>query len=107
MMVEILAGILPGADFADMGIGDGWGNLFVAFKPKLLINDKVFKKRVKKFVERVRNSKTKDGKKVRIPGEQTIKNRNEALKKGWVEVDDKLWKELVGFSNGKPINVVN
>jgi len=94
MMVEILAGILTGADFADMRIGDEWGNTFIAFKPELLSDIKEFKNRVSLFVERVRNSKTIDGFKVRISGESTIEKRDKAIRDGFVEVDGKLLKRL-------------
>jgi LDH2 family malate/lactate/ureidoglycolate dehydrogenase len=90
MVIEILAGILPGADFADKNIGDGWGNLFIAINPKLFISKTNFEKRTRILIDAVKNAKTKGGTKVRVPGENTIKQRDEALERSWVEVDDQL-----------------
>lgn len=97
MMVEILAGIWPGADYAGLNISGGWGNLFMAFSPDLLISIDEFRKKTKEFVETVRNSKTKDGSKIRIPGEKTIEKRNECLETGEVEVDEKLYNQIKEF----------
>jgi L-2-hydroxycarboxylate dehydrogenase (NAD+) len=97
MMVEILAGVLTGADFADMGVGDEWGNLYIVFKPALLSDTNVFKKRVNLLVEKVRGSRSVSGEKIRIVGEKTIKTRDTSLKSGEVEVDNKLYKQLVNY----------
>lgn len=97
MMVEILSGIWPGADYAGLNIPGGWGNLFMAFSPDLLINVDEFKKKTEQLIETVRNSKTKDGSRVRIPGENTINKRNECLKSGEVEVDEKLLNQVKEF----------
>ena len=94
MMIEILAGIMPGADFAGQNPSGGWGNLFITLSPTLLGDLELFKKNVKKLVERVRNSKTKTGNKIRIVGEHTLQTRDVNLKKGEVEIDDKLYDEL-------------
>jgi len=97
MMVEILAGIWPGADYAGLNIKGGWGNLFMAFSPDLLIGVDEFKKKAEQLIETIRNSKTKNGGKVRIPGENTIKKRDECLKTGEVEVDEKLVAQIKEF----------
>lgn len=97
MMVETLAGIWPGADYAGLNISGGWGNLFIAFSPDLLIGIDEFKMKAEKLVETVRNSKTKDRSKVRIPGENTIGKRDECLRTGEVEVDEKLFKQVAEF----------
>jgi L-2-hydroxycarboxylate dehydrogenase (NAD+) len=49
LMVEILAGILPGAGFADQN-ENGWGNVFIVFKPQLLSDLEHFKKNMLDFV---------------------------------------------------------
>lgn len=97
MMVEILSGIWPGADYGGLNIAGGWGNLFMAFSPDLLISVDEFKKRARFLIETVRNSKTKSGTKVRIPGENTIGKRDECLKTGEVEVDEKLLNQVREF----------
>lgn len=90
MMVEILAGLWPGADFAGQNPPGGWGNLFMAFSPNLLLDKEEFKEKTKLLVETVRNSKTKHGGKVRIPGETTLDTRDKNFRIGEIEVDDKL-----------------
>ena len=97
MMVEILAGLWPGADFVGKNEKGGWGNLFMAFSPDLLIDANEFKEKANLLVETVRNSKTKDGSKVRIPGEKTINTRNQNLKRGEIEVDEKLIEQIKEF----------
>ncbi|OGK24742.1 hypothetical protein A3C25_06140 [Candidatus Roizmanbacteria bacterium RIFCSPHIGHO2_02_FULL_38_11] len=99
MMVEILAGLWPGAWFTVHNKEAGWGNLFMAFSPDLLMDLNEFKERVNLLVETVRNSKTKDGKKVRISGERTINIRNDKLKKGFLEIEDRLLNQLKKFTS--------
>jgi LDH2 family malate/lactate/ureidoglycolate dehydrogenase len=90
MMVEILSGVLPGAGFIDIDNENGWGNMFIVFQPDLLMDIESFKNKMQQFVDRVKNSKSKDRKPVRITGESTLANRNAALKSGEVEVADEL-----------------
>jgi L-2-hydroxycarboxylate dehydrogenase (NAD+) len=94
MMVEILAGILPGADFLDLGQGDEWGNIFIAIHPNSLSSVSEFKKKVRILIEKVRKSKSVDGKDIRIPGEERISNRNNSLEMGKVEVDEQILKMI-------------
>jgi len=98
MMVEILAGILPGAGFGGLNSSDGWGNLFIAFSPNLLSSEEEFKRKTKELIEKVRHSKTKSGEKVRIMGEQTISTRDNNIEKGEIEIEDKLIDELKKFA---------
>ncbi len=97
MMVEILAGILPGAGYADFNAKDGWGNLYIAIDPNMLGDVDLFKDRVCKLIERVRNSKSTDGNEIRIPGENRIAKRNESLKRGWVEIDKEIYNDINDF----------
>ena len=100
MVVEILAGVLPHSGYT--GIDEetnGWGNFFMAFSPKLLSDETEFKERMTKMVERIRNSKTKDGSKVGIPGEKTLNTRDENLKNGEIEIEDKMYELLITSIN--------
>lgn len=91
MVVEILAGVLPGAGFLDINNDyEGWGNIFLAISPTLLLDEAEFEKKMDQFVKRMKSSKTKDGTPIRISGERTLKTRNDTLKKGEVEVADEL-----------------
>lgn len=95
MMVEILSGLWPGADFVGKNPKGGWGNTFMSFSPELLMNIDEFKNKAHLLVETVRNSKTKTSNKVRISGEQTLDARDRALKEGVIELEDTLYQQLV------------
>lgn len=95
MMVEVLSGAFPHSGYAGIDEENGWGNLFIAFSPKLLSDENEFKERMTKMVDRIRNSKTKDGSKVRIPGEKTMETRDKNLKAGEIEIADKMYEMLL------------
>lgn len=94
MMVEILSGLWPGADFSGLNPSGGWGNLFITASPTILMDPKEFKGKVHLLMNRIRTSRTKTGEKVRIPGENTINTRNESLKHGVVDIEDNLYRAL-------------
>ena len=94
MMVEILAGLWSGAWFTIHNKESGWGNLFMAFSPELLMEKSEFKQKINLLRETVRNSKSKDGKPIRISGEKTINTKDANLKKGYIELDEKLISKL-------------
>lgn len=96
MMVEILSGVLTGASFLDINKNDDqWGNTFIAFKPDLLIKLDEFKNKMAKFVKRIKKVETRDGNSLRLPGENTLNNRNECLQTGEIKVDEKLYEQLL------------
>ena len=66
MIVEILAGLWTGADFSGLNTKGGWGNLFIALNPNLFMNENELKDKVYLLLEKMRHSKTKSGKIVRI-----------------------------------------
>lgn len=69
--------------------------MFLAFSPKLLGNVDEFKNRMEKMIDRIRNSKTKDGSKVRIVGEKTLDTRDRNIKSGEIEIADKMYELLM------------
>lgn len=95
MIVEILAGTLPHSCYAGIDEDKGWGNLFLAFSPKLLGDVEEFKNRMEKMIEKIRNSKTRDGSKVRIVGEKTLDTRDKNIKLGEIEIADKVYELLM------------
>jgi len=97
MIVEILAGVLVGAGFIDMPKRNDWGNFVLAFSPKLVGNVDEFKNKMKFMIERIKRAKMKAGETIRIPGEETIKIRDQSLKHGWVDIDDELIGKLKDF----------
>lgn len=90
MIIELLAGLFTGADFAGLNIKGGWGNLFIVLRPDLFISLKEFNEKMEKFIIRIKNAKTKENQKIRIPGENTLRIRDNNLKSGVVEIDDKI-----------------
>jgi len=95
LMVEILAGTLPHSCYAGIDEERGWGNMFLAFTPKLLGDVNEFKNRMEIMINKIRNSKTKDGSQVRIVGEKTLDTRNDSLKAGEIEIADKIYELLM------------
>ena len=49
---------------------------------------------MEKMIDKIRNSKTKDGSKVRIAGEKTIDTRDRNLKLKEIEIADKMYELL-------------
>ncbi|MCK5320412.1 Ldh family oxidoreductase [Candidatus Parcubacteria bacterium] len=97
MMIEIFAGLWTGAGFVGHNENNGWGNIFMAFSPDLLMETGEFKENIKLLIKTIKNSKTKDGKKVRIAGENTIRNRNKNLKKGEIIVSREIIRQVQSF----------
>lgn len=94
MIVEILSGLWPGANFSGLNEQGGWGNLFIAIHPGIFMDPKEFKEKVHLLIEKAKHSKTKPGENIRIPGEQTIDARNISLKLGVIDIEDNLYHAL-------------
>lgn len=99
MIVEILSGTWPGANFVGKNPKGGWGNTFMVFSPNLLSDLEEFKQKISLLIETVRTSKTKDGNAVRISGENTIQIRNNNIKSGKIEIEDNIYNELKKVAN--------
>lgn len=99
MMVEILAGVWTSAGYIDKNEEGGWGNSFLVFKPELLMDREDFRKRISAFINRVKQSKTKDGNSPRIVGEDSRQNREANLKKGYIDIEEELINELQKILN--------
>ncbi len=94
LMVELLAGPLVGASFCDPAINHEWGTFILVIDPDLLAGKQVFKRSVSELVEKVKGSRTGWGEQIRLPGEVSLKRREQAERTGMVEIDDKLLKHL-------------
>lgn len=66
----------------------------MTFSPDLLSDVKEFKEKTRVLIETVRNSKTKDESKVRIPGESTFDTMHNNINNGTVGIEDNLYNEL-------------
>lgn len=94
MIVEIFGGLLTGADYEGLHQEKGDGSLFLAFSPELLQDIDEFKQKAQEFIETLRNAPTTDGKKIRIPGENTLRTRDKNLAQGEIEVNEEIIKKL-------------
>ncbi|MGB3009312.1 MAG: Ldh family oxidoreductase [Candidatus Saccharimonadales bacterium] len=96
MVVEMLAGPLLDSAWVDnKTFKEEWGSLIIALDPNLLVDTDKFKENATALIEAVKSSRKKDGvDEIRLPGEHAAKDRNEAEKSGFVEVDDAILQEL-------------
>lgn len=85
MLVEILNVALTGAQ----GDPVDWGHVFVAFSLSMLGEEEELRQRTEEEIERLRSAGG------RIPGHGSLSQRDEALERGWVEVDDEAFERLV------------
>ena len=85
MTVEILNKALTGAT----GDPGDWGHLIVAFAISLLGDEMEIRQRAQAEIERMRSAGA------RIPGHRTLAKRDEALERGWVDVDDDAYERLL------------
>lgn len=96
MVVEILAGPLVSAGWIDnKGQKLEWGALLIAINPNLLTDTDTFKNNCSDLIKKIKNSRKETGHQdIRLPGERARKEYNEALRSGFVEVDDAILQEL-------------
>lgn len=95
MMVELLSWPLASSCFCDYKTFDEeWGSTFIAINPDILLDIDKFKKNASKMLEIIKNSRTKNNAPVRIPWEESQKNREKAFSSWYVEVDEMIMKDL-------------
>ena len=97
MIVEILAGVLAGSSFIDLHEEDDWGNMFMVISPELFMPLESFKSRMDEYLNRMLNAKTKDGKKLRLPGMHTLSTRDENLQDNEIEIEDEIYNEFIKY----------
>ncbi|UCD04381.1 MAG: Ldh family oxidoreductase [Candidatus Woesearchaeota archaeon] len=96
LAIEILAGAFIRAKMGSR-IKDGLdrGYLFLVIDPKIFVDVNTFKKEVSDLFEEVKSAKKAEGfDEILIPGEHAKRLMDENLKKGYLEVDDKIIKEI-------------
>ncbi len=96
MTVELLAGPLVGAAFMSLEIEEDWGTFIMTIDPDILCGTQVFKQSVSDAVKIIKESKAAYGTQVRLPGEDSLRKRKEALEIKRVDIDERLLKH-VGF----------
>ena len=100
MMIDILAGLLSGAEYLNKvgkfystdGSCMNVGHMFTAYNPELLC-DGDFLSDADKYVECLKNSKSQNNKEIIIPGDDRKKMRLESSKKG-IEISDDVIEKL-------------
>jgi len=92
MVVELLAGPLVGASYVHDN-GD-WGTVFIAISPELLVGTDNFKKHASELVKKVKTGRTKDDKRIHIPGYDSEGQRQKTLDSGEIEMEEKLINDL-------------
>jgi len=92
MIVELLAGALTGASYV-FDEGD-WGTTYIAISPELLIGTEEFKKNSSDLILKVKQSKVKEGQKIKIPGYDKEIEMARLIKSGEIEVEDKILDSL-------------
>jgi LDH2 family malate/lactate/ureidoglycolate dehydrogenase len=101
-MIEILTGALVGAK---MGLqtknGCDLGFFFLAFSPEMFTTKKEFEKKVSQLLKEIKSSqKIPEVKEIYFPGERSDKIMQANLSKGYVDIDETVWKKLEAFAKG-------
>lgn len=95
MAVEVMAGALAGSAAAPVGPSDVWGHVFVAFSTGMLGDPAEIRSTASLILDRVRATPMGPAGEVRVPGERSLSNRDAALERGYVEVDEESLHELL------------
>lgn len=95
MIVEILGSLWTNGSYAGIDQKNGWGNLYLALSPELLNNLYDFKQKTKNLIEVLKNAETRDGKELRIPGENTLRTYYENLKKEEIEINETILNKII------------
>lgn len=95
MVVELLAGPLVGGAWIDnKTFNEEWGTFILAIDPGLLIDTEDFKANVDNMIDKIKSTRTKEGEKIRLPGESANKLYKDAIKSGEVEIDDAVAAQI-------------
>jgi L-2-hydroxycarboxylate dehydrogenase (NAD+) len=99
-LIEILTGSLVGQLMGPQQMKGDYriltrGGFILVIDPRKITRLGEFKKANTNLVKEVKKSKKLKGvKEILIPGERAMKTRKENIKRGSLEVDDKLWAEI-------------
>lgn len=100
LLVEVLTGSLLGRDMGQHQMKGDYrvmtrGGFILAIYPGKTTQLEKFKKANSRLVEEIKGSKKLKGvKEIRVPGEKAMRTKRANLKKGYLELDEKLWDEL-------------
>jgi L-2-hydroxycarboxylate dehydrogenase (NAD+) len=97
MAVEVMAGALAGSAAAPVGSDDVWGHVFVAFSSGMLGDSATIGADASAILDRLRATPMASNSEVRIPGERSLSQRDSALERGVVDVDEASLDELLAL----------
>lgn len=93
LIVEILAGALPGAAYGQ--IEGEWGASFIAIDPETLIGRDEFRKRCSDLTRKIKSSRRQTGVNgIRLPGDRSAQCYQESVRTGMVDVEESVLAEL-------------
>jgi LDH2 family malate/lactate/ureidoglycolate dehydrogenase len=97
MLVELMAGPLINGAFLDYkDFNQQWGATIIAINPDILTDLKKFKADCSKFVSIIRNSRTHENGKIRLPFDKSRENYKKSKETGIIEIDDIIYNKVFG-----------
>jgi len=99
LMIELLTKTMFNIDIKNKNKANR-GFLFICFNPAIFQNIGSYKSKVSILTKKIKKSrKAKGVKEIFIPGEQANNEIIKNIKKDWIELDRKVFKEIVKFKN--------
>ena len=101
LIAEILAGPLVNAKAGWKAVEGSWGHIMAALDPEIMVPFDKFKSDVQSLIAEIKNGRLAEGfEEILIPGERSHRNMEACLKRGVVEVEDKVIHALEGLQPG-------
>jgi L-2-hydroxycarboxylate dehydrogenase (NAD+) len=96
LLVEVLTGPLVGGGFAGVReADDNWGNLAIALDSGLLADRDTFAAGISQLRRSIKNgTPTLETEEILIPGERGDHMAAECQRRGYIEIDDELWRRF-------------
>jgi LDH2 family malate/lactate/ureidoglycolate dehydrogenase len=100
LLIEILTGSLVNMPMGIRGKREDYrrserGAVFIAINPSFFMNLEEFKKRNSELIKQIKSSRKADGvNEILIPGEMSRRKRLENLRKGYIEVSEKVIENI-------------
>lgn len=99
LMIELLTKTMFNININDKNKANR-GFLFICFNPAIFQNISNYKSEVDVFIKNIKKSrKVKGVKEIFIPGEQANNEITKNKKKNWIELDKRVFDEIVGFKS--------
>jgi LDH2 family malate/lactate/ureidoglycolate dehydrogenase len=100
LMVELLAGALPGAAMSEKSAARNWGSLVLAIDPIIISPLEDFQANANEMCARVKSAKRlpgEEGKEILLPGERGDALEQDNLTRGSVDVNEHIYNQLLDF----------